>query len=115
MTPSGTAHAWLRWLNLAIIALGLGAALWGAFLLTSGTVTCRGVEMQPGDVCTKSSFTDLTTQETQTYEQRKQSMRQSQPTVIGVGLVVAAFGVFMLRRTGRPGVSADEERLLAQH
>lgn len=110
-----TARPWQRWLNSAILALGLGIALWGLLWLANGKVSCRGVEMHPGDVCTKSSFTDLSSTETQTYEQRRRSMRQSQPTVIGSGLAVAAFGGWLLWRGGRPPVSSQEERLLAEH
>lgn len=109
------ARPWQRGLHMAISVLGLGIALFGVVWLTTGKVTCRGVEMHPGDMCTKSSFTDLTTTQTQSYEQRRQAMRQSQPTVIGSGLVIAGFGALMLWRSGRPPVSAEEERLLARH
>lgn len=109
------AARWQRWLNRGVIVLGLLTVLYALLWLGRGPVTCRGVEMHPGDVCVKSSFTDLSSSQTQTYEQRRRSASQSRPTLVGAGLVIAAFGAFLVRREGGPGVDADEERLLATH
>lgn len=104
-----------RWLNLALIIAGVLVVLYGAFIQGSGTETCRGVEMRPGDVCHKASFSELQTAETQTYEQRKDAARAQRPVVVISGLVIAGFGAFLYRRGGNPRGQAttDEERLLS--
>ncbi|MGA4670342.1 hypothetical protein ACPCG0_11210 [Propionibacteriaceae bacterium Y1923] len=110
-------RTWQRWLNLSLVVVGVLVVLYGAFVQGRGPETCRGVEMGPGDVCHKSSMSELHTTETQTYEQRKAAALAQRPTVIISGLVIAGFGLFLHRRTGAPrGVaSAEEERLLSQH
>ena len=110
-------RSWAQWSNLALVVIGVLVVAYGLVALGSGKVSCRGVEMHPGDVCTKSSFTDLRSTETQTYEQRRHAMELSRPVVVGSGLVLAGFGAFLYRRQGgsRGSVSADEERLLARH
>lgn len=112
-----TRATWQRRLNLALVVIGLLVVLYGAFVQGRGAETCRGVEMGPGDVCHKSSYTELHTAETQTYEQRKEAALAQRPTVIISGLVIAGFGLFLHRRGDKPRgqASADEERLLNQH
>ncbi|MGJ6980984.1 hypothetical protein ACSDQ9_10730 [Aestuariimicrobium soli] len=87
---------WAVWLNAALVALGLAAVVVGLLVVGRGPVTCRGVEMKPGDVCVKSSFTDVTSEQTQSYEQRRASANASRPSVIGAGVAVAAFGGVLL-------------------
>ncbi|MBO1031195.1 hypothetical protein IPV09_07575 [Tessaracoccus sp. SD287] len=108
---------WQRWLNLALVVLGVLVVLYGAFVQGRGAETCRGVEMRPGDVCHKSTYTQLHTAETQTYEQRKQAALAQRPVVVVSGLVIAGFGGFLYRRSGTPRgqASVDEERLLNTH
>ena len=109
-----TRSTWQRWLNLALVVVGVLVVLYGAFVQGRGAETCRGVEMHPGDVCHKSSYTQLQTAETQTYQQRKDAALAQRPVVIISGLVIAGFGGFLYRRSGAPRgqASADEERLL---
>ena len=109
-----TTANWRRALHWALVVIGVATVIYGAVWMSRGAVTCRGVEMAPGDVCHRNSYTELNTDQTQSYAQRKAAMRQSQPTVIGAGAVLALFGVMLLRRQGS-GLSEDEQRLLSHH
>ena len=65
-----------------------------AYPLTIGAdpdVTCRGVVMQPGGSCLKSDGSAA-----QTFEQRQQTVTNAKPVIIVVGLLVAAFGAYLL-------------------
>ena len=55
--------------------------------------------MHPGDTCHKATYTATRTDTVQTYEQRRQSIAQSRPTVTGLGVAVTAFGVVMSWQT----------------
>lgn len=57
--------------------------------------------MGPGDVCSYSSYTDVETTRTQTYEERVAAARQSAPVVVVLGLAAAGFGVAVALR-GQP-------------
>lgn len=54
-------------------------------------VTCRGVVMRAGDRCVKADGVGV-----QTYEQRAAARRQATPVIVGVGLLVTAFGTVLL-------------------
>lgn len=99
----------LLWANAAIALLGVVTILVGLFWVGNRPVTCRGVEMRPGDVCHKSDFDDLESETVQTYEQRRASARASRPTVIGlgVGLVGFAGAVTWLAAQPRPRDAED--------
>ncbi|WP_394274843.1 hypothetical protein [Luteococcus sp.] len=83
--------------HLALLVAGLAVALYGLWGLSNLQVTCRGVEMGPGDVCHKNDFSVMGTEEVQSYEDRLRALRLSQPVVIGTGLVVAGFATVLLR------------------
>ena len=64
-------------------------------------LTCRGVEMHPGDVCSNNDSSHLDSEKVQTYEERLHGSRVSQPTMMVVGLATAAFGAALYRQEGR--------------
>lgn len=78
------AHALLIMAGLLVFAypLTLGA---------TPSISCRGVPMGPGDTCSKAANAGV-----QTYEQRERTARQAKPVIVGVGLLVAAFGTTLL-------------------
>mgnify|MGYP001432843949 FL=1 len=68
------------------------------------TPTCRGVQLQPGQTCSKA---DGSAQ--QTYEERLATARNATPVIVGVGLLVAGFGTALFIgdvRRGREQISA---------
>lgn len=76
----------------ALVALvGVLVLLYPFTLGASPAVLCRGVEMRPGDVCSKAGGSG-----TQTYEQRAAAVRQARPVIAVGGLLVAGFGVVLL-------------------
>lgn len=83
---------WTIWAHAALVVIGLAVVVLGFVVVGRGAITCRGVEMKPGDVCVKSSFTDVTSDKQQTYEQRRASAVASRPSVIGAGVALAGFG-----------------------
>ncbi|MDN5563253.1 hypothetical protein EDD41_2822 [Luteococcus japonicus] len=95
------------WAHVLLALAGLALALFGAWSATHPDVTCRGVQMHPGDVCHKNDFGAMGTDEVQTYEQRMHAARLSQPVLIVAGLVVAGFGTALAvadrRRTAAAG------------
>lgn len=93
--------SWRRWAHLALTLAGLAVIVYGAIAVANPRVTCRGVEMQPGDVCHKNDFGALGTEEVQSYEQRLHAARISQPVVIGTGAAMALFGFTLFRRETR--------------
>ncbi|GAA1387933.1 hypothetical protein [Luteococcus peritonei] len=89
LTGRRAAHLLLALAGLALLVLGV-------VRVASPDVSCRGVEMHPGDVCHKNGFGQMGTDEVQSYEQRLHSARISQPVVIGTGALVLAFGGALL-------------------
>ena len=83
---------WRRVAHTILALIGVGVMIWGAVALTNPRITCRGVEMHPGDVCQTSSFSQVGSGKVQTYEQRLSNARVSQPFVIGMGALMAVFG-----------------------
>ena len=63
--------------------------------------------MQPGQTCSKADGSAE-----QTYEQRRAAARSATPVIVGVGLLVAAFGTGLLvaglRRSRDPVPAAAE-------
>lgn len=86
----------------AFVVAALALAAWGVTTWVSPSTQCRGTEMGPGDVCTYSSYTDVETTRTQTYEERMAAARQSAPVVVVLGLAAAGFGVYVARRATLP-------------
>jgi hypothetical protein len=79
-------------LHATLVVIGLAAIAVGVLVVGRGPVTCRGVEMHPGDTCMKSTYTSTSSDQVQTYEQRQAAARASRPSVIGAGVAVTAFG-----------------------
>lgn len=95
LTRTRIAHSLLIVIGLVIVAYPL---TFGA----TPTISCRGVQMRPGDTCAKAQNGGV-----QTYEQRYRTENQAKPVIVGVGLLVMAFGTSLLvadvrRRPGRP-------------
>lgn len=101
--PLGRAsHPKLRLvLDVVVAAAGVTLLVWGIMVMASPTVSCRGVEMHPGDTCHKATYTATHTDTVQTYEQRRRSIAQSRPTVIGLGIALTVFGAVMTWQTVR--------------
>ncbi len=76
-----------RLAHLLLAVAGLLVAIYPFTLGADPTPTCRGVEMQPGQTCAKA---DGSAQ--QSYDQRRSAARSATPVIVGVGLLVAAFG-----------------------
>lgn len=76
---------------------GLAITVWAMVSWIWPSVDCRGVEMQPGDVCSYSSRTEVDTERTQSYEERVATARQQAPVGAVVGLGMAGFGLYLIR------------------
>lgn len=91
----------VRVAHALLILAGLLVMLYPLTIGASPDLTCRGVQMQPGDQCAKADGESF-----QTYEERSRSAASAKPIIIVVGGLVAAFGALLLvqdvRRTGRP-------------
>lgn len=96
--------------DVLVTVVGLVLLWWGVVVMGSPTISCRGVEMGPGDVCHKSTFTATHTDTVQTYEQRRRAVAQSRPTVIGLGAATASFGVALTAATLRGSARQDTGR-----
>lgn len=109
--PHTPKHRWRRAAHVVVALLGLAMAIWGLVGMTAPQltrITCRGVEMHPGDVCRESSYTRVAADTVQTYEQREHSIRVSRPPVVIVGLIVAGFGTALLVQDVRRGRREDD-------
>ena len=95
----GSHPTWRMALDIVTVMAGIALLVWGIVVMASPTISCRGVEMHPGDTCHKATYTATRTDTVQTYEQRRQSIAQSRPTVTGLGVAVTAFGVVMSWQT----------------
>ncbi len=97
MTRARVAH-------LLVTLVGLFIVLYPVTFGAQPDISCRGVAMGPGDTCAKADNSGV-----QTYEQRERTARQAKPVIIGVGVLVVAFGTFLLVsdvRRRRPEVAA---------
>jgi len=93
-----------RILNIALVVLGLLTVLYPLTVGPAAPITCRGVVMAPGDRCAKADGSAV-----QTYEQRDAARRMAAPVLVGVGLLVAAFGTALLLTQRRQGPRVDPE------
>jgi len=90
--------------HLVLAIAGLLVALYPFTLGADPPVTCRGVELKPGESCAKADGSSA-----QTYEARAAAARSATPVIVGVGLLVAVFGAGLLIadvRRDRPRVTA---------
>ena len=92
----------------SFVVLGLIVAAWGAWSWLSPDVTCRGVVMQPGDVCRYSSPTATETDRTQTYEERLAATRSGAPTMIAVGVLAMGFGAWVALRSPKAAQASSD-------
>lgn len=84
--------------HLLLAVAGLLVAIYPFTLGAHPTPTCRGVELQPGQTCAKADGSAE-----QTYEQRQAAARNAAPVIVGVGMLVAAFGTGLLVADVRRG------------
>ena len=91
-----------RILNGAWVVIGLLIVLYPLTVGGAAPITCRGVTMGPGDRCAKADGSAV-----QTYEQRAATRRAATPVLVGVGLLVAAFGTALLLTERRRGSQVD--------
>lgn len=87
----------------AFVAASVALTVWGVVILVNPTTSCRGEEMGPGDVCHYSSPTNEQTDQVQTYEERIATVRQQVPFIIGLGVAMTAFGIYVAARDARSG------------
>ena len=73
--------------NLGLVVVGILIMAYPLTVGTSAPISCRGVIIQPGDVCPKADGSAV-----QSYEQRAQARRTAVPVVLAIGLLVAGFG-----------------------
>lgn len=91
-----------KWVSLWIFLLvGVAIAAWAAMSLISPSISCRGVEMRPGDVCEYASPDSAETDKVQTYEERLETARRQAPVGVVVGAGMAVFGVYLMIREVR--------------
>ena len=103
---------WKRLSLWGFVIAGVALVLWGIAILINPTTSCRGVEMGPGDVCHYSSYTAEETSKTQTYEERIATVRQQVPFIVGVGVLITAFGIVVAIRSGKQGHGAVDDPFL---
>lgn len=99
----GILGSWRRAAHLLVAVAGVAVMIWGAIALTHPSITCRGAEMHPGDVCATSSFSQVGAGKVQTYEQRLADARFSQPFVVATGGAMVLFGLMLLVQDVRAG------------
>ena len=87
--------------HIALIVAGLVIVLYPLSIGADDGLVCRGVPMHPGDVCAKAGGAGV-----QTYEQRVAASRGSRPIIIGIGVLVIAFGTGLLVTERRRRVTA---------
>lgn len=80
-----------RLAHLLLAVAGLLIAIYPFTFGADPTPSCRGVALHPGETCTKADGSAE-----QSYEQRQEAARNATPVIIGVGLLVAVFGVALL-------------------
>lgn len=87
--------------HTVVVVLGLLIMVYPLTVGAAAEVTCRGAVMRPGEACTKADGSQQ-----QTYEQRAAARTGARPVIIGLGLLVTAFGASLLVLDLRRG-SAD--------
>ena len=93
--------------RVAHLVLAIAGLLVVLYPLTFGAdpmVTCRGVELRPGESCAKADGSAA-----QSYEARAADARNAAPVIVGVGLLVAVFGAGLFVAD----VRRDRERVSA--
>jgi len=83
-TRARVAHALL-------ILAGLGILLYPLTFGAQPEISCRGVQMRPGEVCGKAEDAQV-----QTYEDRLRTADQAKPVLVVVGALVVGFGTALL-------------------
>ncbi|HEY5978664.1 MAG TPA: hypothetical protein VIT41_03430 [Microlunatus sp.] len=76
-----------RLAHLVLAVAGLLVAIYPFTLGAHPSVTCRGVELRPGQSCAKADGSAA-----QSYEARAADARNATPVIVGIGLLVAVFG-----------------------
>lgn len=77
--------------HLLLTLAGLLIVLYPVTLGAHPSIRCRGVEIGPGQSCPKADHAGV-----QTYEQRRRTLEQAKPVIVGVGLLVVGFGTYLL-------------------
>ena len=77
--------------HLLLAIAGLLIAVYPVTVGATPAVTCRGVQLQPGQSCAKADGSA-----SQSYEDRATDARHATPVLVGVGLLVAGFGTALL-------------------
>jgi hypothetical protein len=94
-----------RLAHLLLAVAGLLVAIYPFTLGADPSVTCRGVELSPGEACPKADGSSA-----QSYEARSTDARNAAPVIVGMGLLVAVFGAGLFIadvRRDRQQVGAD--------
>jgi len=94
-----------RLAHLVLALAGLLVVLYPFTLGADPSVTCRGVELRPGEFCAKADGSAA-----QTYEDRAADARNATPVIVGVGVLVAVFGAGLLIAD----IRRDRERVTAE-
>jgi hypothetical protein len=84
--------------NLVLVLVGIMIMVYPLTLGASAPISCRGVVMQPGDVCPKADGSAV-----QSYEQRARARTNAVPVIMIVGVLVAGFGGALLITELRTG------------
>ena len=82
--------------HIVVIIVGLLVVAYPFTLGADPEVTCRGEVMSAGDTCAKADRSGTIGEETQTYDERADAAGNAKPVIVGVGVVVTAFGVVLL-------------------
>lgn len=80
-----------RLAHLLLAVAGLLVALYPFTLGANPAVSCRGVELHPGESCAKADGSAI-----QSYEERTAAAENAAPVIVGVGVLVAGFGTALL-------------------
>ncbi|AQP49865.1 hypothetical protein [Tessaracoccus flavescens] len=91
------------------IVAGLAIAVWGTLSWASPSTSCRGVEMNPGDVCEYSSLTNVHGGKVQRYEDRIDIAREQAPFAVAAGVGLMAFGLVIVAQGRRGKVPTASE------
>ena len=86
----------VRLAHALVSLVGLLALLYPVTLGATPDISCRGVQMHPGDSCAKADRSGV-----QTYEQRARTANQAKPVIAGLGLLLVVFGIVLLAGDAR--------------